>query len=139
QDMLQQVLEGANYAKYGLFILPPKNSSEKDWLTAGNAIMGAMTMESEDPLAAAADITLLENAVRSVPVSEKEFRKHFGEFRESIVKRAESRGEYTHIGTEVSYFRKDYFLNALVHFLIGSLCALVMWASGAGKTGKWLS
>jgi ABC-type transport system involved in cytochrome c biogenesis permease subunit len=139
QDMLQQVLDGANYGKYGLFILPPKSASEHEWLTAGNAIMGAMKMELKDPAAAVADIKALETAVRSVPVSEKEFRKHFGEFKESVLRRANSRGEYNHIGMEVSYFKQDYFLNALVYFLIGSLCALAMWAFGSGKVGRILS
>ena len=104
--------------------------SDETWLSAGNAIMEAMKMESADPATATADIKLLETAVRSVPVSEKEFRKHFAEFKESVVKRAESRGEYRHIGMEVSYFKQDYFLNALVYFLIGTLTALAMWAFG---------
>lgn len=136
KDLLQQVLDGANYGKFGLFILPPKSASNEDWLTAGNAIMGAITMESKDPETAIADIKALETAVRSVQVSEKEFRKQFGKFKDSVVKRANSRGEYKHIGIEVSYFQRDYFLNALVIFLIGTLCALSMWGLGDGKAGK---
>lgn len=139
QDMLQQVLTGANYAKFGLFILPPKSASDGTWLTSGNTIMDVMTTQSKDTETAIGDIGALETAVRSVSISEKEFRKHFGEFKERVVKRANSRGEYKRIGMEVSYFKRDYFLNAMVYFLIGSLCALGMWALGRGKTGKWLS
>ncbi|QTN31843.1 cytochrome c biogenesis protein CcsA [Akkermansiaceae bacterium] len=139
QDLLQQVLEGANYSKFGLFILPPKNASDDTWLTAGNAIMEVMTEQSKDPATAIADIRLLETAVRSVPISEKEFRKHFVEIEESTVKRANSRGEMKGIAMEVSYFKFDYFLNAMVFFLIGTLCALAMFASGSGKAAKALS
>jgi len=139
QDLLQQVLEAANFSKFGMFVLPPKNASDENWLSAGNAIMSVMTMETKDPEAAITDIKALETAVRSVSVSEKEFRKHFAEFKESVEKRAESRGELSRIGMEVSYFKRDYFLNAMIFFLLGSLCALAMWGLGVGKAGKILS
>ena len=138
-NILQQVLDAANYSKYGMFILPPKNASETQWLTAGNAIMGVMTMESKDPESAIADIKLMETAVRSVSVSEKDFRKNFAKFKDSVEERADSRGELQRIGMEVSYFKTDYFLNALVWFLLGTLGALAMWGIGSGKIGNILS
>lgn len=140
QDLLQQVLNGANFSKFGLFILPPKSAAEGDWLSAGNAIMSTMTLESKDPETAIGDIKSIETVVRSVPVGEKEFREHFAEFKERIEARAESRGELNRIAMEVSYFKRDYFLNAMVFFLIGALCALAMWAfgdSGVGKLFSW--
>jgi ABC-type transport system involved in cytochrome c biogenesis permease subunit len=138
-ELFQQVLSGANYAKFSLNALPPKNASEETWLTAGNAIMEVMTMESKDPETAIMDVKAMETAVRSLAVSEKEFRKHFAEFRESTEKRAESRGELKHISMEVSYFKRDYFLNAMVWFLLGTLSALAMWGIGSGRVGKILS
>ncbi len=116
QDLLQQVLDDANFSKFGLFILPPKSASDEDWLSAGNAIMSVMTLESKDPETAIGDIKSLETAVRSLSLGEKEFRTHFAEFKERIDDRAESRGELKHIGKEVAYFKNDYFLNALVLF-----------------------
>ncbi len=139
QDLLQQVLDGANFSKFGLFILPPKSATEGDWLSAGNAIMSTMTLESKDPETAIGDIKALETAVRSVGLGEKEFRKHFADFKERIDARAESRGELKRIAMEVSYFKRDYFLNALVFFLIGAICALAMWAVGNSRAGKILS
>jgi ABC-type transport system involved in cytochrome c biogenesis permease subunit len=139
QDLLQQVLEGANFSKYGLFVLPPKNASEDQWLSAGNAIMSVMTMESKDPETAIADVMAMEAAARAVPVSEKEFRKHFAAFKEAVEKRADSRGELKRVGMEVSYFKTDYFLNAMVWFLLGTICALAMWGIGSGKVSKILS
>lgn len=139
QDLLQQVLDAANFSKFGLFILPPKSAAEPIWLSAGDAIMSVMTMESKDPETAISDVKSIETAVRSLAISEKEFRTHFAEFKQRIDKRVESRGQLQHIDTEVSYFKRDYFLNALVIFLIGSLCALGMWAFGWGLTGKIFS
>ena len=139
QDLLQQVLNAANYSKFGLFILPQKNASDTQWQSAGNAIMGVMTMESKDQELAISDVRLLETAVRSVSVSEKEFRKYFTEFKESVEKRAESRGELKRIGMEVSYFKRDYFLNAMIWFLLGTIGALAMWGSGTGRAAKIIS
>lgn len=139
QGLLQQVLDGANFAKFGLFILPSKSAAEKDWQSAGNSIMAVMTLESDDPETAIKDIKALETAARSVSVGEKEFRDHFAEFKALTSVRAESRGEMRSIGMEVAYFKWDYFLNAMVLFLIGTLCALGMWAVGQGRAGKILS
>lgn len=136
QLLLQQVLDGANFAKFGLFMLPPESASKKNWLSAGNAIMEVMTMESTEPETAIADIKSLETAVRSLSEGEKEFRDKFGDFKKEVEKRAESRGEFSFVSTEVSYFKRDYFLNAMVLFLIGSICALGMWGMGQSKVGK---
>ncbi len=136
QGLLQQVLDAANFSKFGLFILPPKDASDEAWLSAGNAIMAVMTMQSTDPETAIGDVKAMETMVRSQAVSEKEFRKHLVEYHERVDKRAESRGELKRIGMEVAYFKADYFLNAMVLFLMGSLCALAMWAFGTNKAGK---
>ncbi len=139
QDLLLQVQDASNFSKFGLLILPPKSASDSQWLSAGNAIMETVTMVSKDPETAISDVKSLEMFVRSVPISEKEFRKHFAEFKESVEKRADSRGELQRIGMEVSYFKCDFFLNAIVLFLLGTLCALAMWGIGSGKTGEILS
>lgn len=139
QDLLEQVLDGANFSKFSLFILPPPNTSDPTWLTAGNGIMEVITTQSKDPATTIGDVKALETMVRSVPSGESEFRKHIVEFKERVEKRADSRGEMQHIDLEVSYFKRDYFLNAMVFFLIGSLCALGMWTAGRSKAGKILS
>ena len=139
QNLLQQVLDGANFSKFGLFLLPPKSASNDDWNSAGNSIMGVMTLESTDPDMAVEDIESLETMVRSVASGEEEFRKHVAEFKDRIESRADSRGELKRIGMEVSYFKRDYFLNAMVFFLIGTLSAFAMWSMGRGRTGRILS
>ena len=135
-NFLQQVLEGANYSKYGLFIFPPEDAKLTTWKTAGNAIMESMTMESKDPETDAGDIKALEDVVRADPESEADFRSAFSKFKERVVNRAEKRGEMDHIAMEVTYFKRDYFLNAMVLYIIGTLCALTMWGLGQGWTGK---
>lgn len=139
--LLQQVLDGANYSKYGLFMFPPKDKSEDHWLSAGEAIMGVVQMESTDPETSIGDVKAIEKAVQSIPVSEKAFRDHITEFKERVAERAEARGDYKHITTEISYFKRDYFLNALVFFLIASISALVMWGMGGlpARIASWVT
>ncbi len=130
------MLDSANLAKYGLPILPPKDATDEGWQTAGDAIMDVMTMKAENPEQVIGDMKALETMVRSVSVSEEEFRKHTGEYLERVEGRAASRGEIKSIGMEIAYFKADYFLNAMVLFLIGTLCALAMWGFGDGRFSK---
>ncbi len=138
QDLLQQVLDGANFSKFGLFMLPPKSASEEGWQSAGNSIMGVMTLETKDPETAIEDIKAIETAVRSVS-DEKDFRESFAKLKNRIDGRAESRGELKRISMETAYFNNDYFLNALVCFLLATLFALAMWGVGQSTAGKILS
>lgn len=135
-ELLAQVVEGANFAKFALFMLPPVDRTDEAWKTAGNAIMEVMSMESEDPAGAVKHIGALEAAVRAVPGDEGEFRKDFAAFKDEVVNRAKERGEGGRVEMEVAYFKSDYFLYAMVFFLLGTLTALGMWGFGNGRVGK---
>jgi ABC-type transport system involved in cytochrome c biogenesis permease subunit len=142
RDLLEQVLDASNFAKFGLFLLPPADPAEKTWLSAGNAIMDVMSGASKDPEGAIEDIKALESAARSASGDEAEFQKQVTAVHDRFVKRAEARGEYKRIELEASYYRKNWFLYALVFFLIGTLAALGMWSTGksvAGKVFSWVT
>jgi ABC-type transport system involved in cytochrome c biogenesis permease subunit len=142
RELLEQVLDASNFAKFGLFLLPPADPANKTWLSAGNAIMDVMSGASKDPEGAIEDIRVLETAARSASGDEAEFRKQITAVHDRFVKRAESRGEYERIELEASYYRKNWFLYALAFFLIGTLAALGMWSTGKSRAGKifaWLT
>jgi ABC-type transport system involved in cytochrome c biogenesis permease subunit len=142
RDLLEQVLDASNFAKFGLFLLPPVDPANKTWLSAGNAIMDVMSGASKDPETAIEDIRALESAARSANGDEAEFQKQITAVHDRIVKRAEARGENKRIELEASYYRKNWFLYALVFFLTGTLAALGMWATGksaAGKIFAWIT
>jgi len=139
QNLLEQVLDAANFSKFGLFILPPTDKSDPTWLSAGNAIMGVMTQESKDPQTAIDDIKGFETLVRSLGDDDLAFRKELTRVHDRLVKRATDRGEYKHIELEAKYYRSNYFLNAMVIFLLGTLTALGMWFSGTGRASKILA
>jgi ABC-type transport system involved in cytochrome c biogenesis permease subunit len=139
QDLLQQILDAANFAKQGLFILPPVDGEDKGWKSAGNAIMEVMSGSAKDPQIHIDDIKSLETAARAGSEGEQEFRKRFIEMRDRLAARATARGEDHGIALEAAYYRKNWFLYALVFFLMGTLAAFGMWTFGQNRAGSVLS
>lgn len=135
-SLLQQVEDGANFSKYGLFMFPPADAKEKNWLTAGNVIMEVMTLKMKDPQVGIDDIKAIELAVTELPQGEKPFRDAMGKLKNRIESRAEARDEMAFISMEVTYFKRDLFLNALVLFLIGTISALAMWGLSQSSLAK---
>ena len=138
QGLLQQVLDAANFAKFGLFVLPPAEASDKQWQSAGNAIMNVMTGSAKDAEASIGDVKSLEAIARSAG-DEAAFRKHWAAFRERIEARAKARGEGGSVPLETIYQRSDKFLYAVAFFLMGTLAALGMWFGGSSKLATGLS
>ncbi|MES2439267.1 MAG: cytochrome c biogenesis protein CcsA [Verrucomicrobiota bacterium] len=138
QSLMEQVFDAANFAKFGLFILPPADAKDPTWLSAGNAIMSAITDTKIDPKSAIADIKTLETTARSIGENEDTFRKQLVSLRDGLAKRAEARGEYRHVEMEAGFYRANWFLNALAFFILGTLTALAMWTVGKGTIGKIL-
>ncbi len=142
QDLLQQVLDASNFSKFGLSILPPGDAENRTWQNAGNAIMDVMSGAAKDPQFNIDDIRALESLSRTIGTDEAAFRKELLSVRGNLVKRATSRGEYESIELEATYYRKNWFLYALVFFLIGTLSAFGMWTLGktpAAKVFSWIT
>jgi len=139
QHLLQQVFDAANFAKHGLFIIPPADPADKGWKSAGNAIIEVINGSAKDPQLMIDDIKSLETAARAGSESEQEFRKRFIEMRDRLAARAAARGEDHGLALEAAYYRKNWFLYALVFFLIGTLTALSMWALGESRAGNLFS
>lgn len=139
EGLLQQFFDAANFAKFGLFILPPADPNNSVWLSAGNAMANALADKENKSELAIADIKSLESLARSVTVDEKTFRDELTAVRDGLAKRAEARGEYKHVAMEATYYQKNWFLNALVCFIIATLTALAMWAFGQSKLGRAFS
>jgi ABC-type transport system involved in cytochrome c biogenesis permease subunit len=135
RDLLEQVLDSANFAKFGLFIIPPADPKVKQWRSAGNAIMDVMSGDDKDPETAIGDIKALESAARSV-ADETNFRKELVSASDRFQQRAKPRGETRSIAMEASYYRENWFLYAMIFFLIGTLAAFAMWLFGRNAVGS---
>ncbi len=138
RDLLEQVLDAANFAKFGLFIIPPSTRETTTWSSAGNSIMDVMSGASNQAETAIEDIKSLETTARSVD-DEAAFRKALISSRDRFVERATTRGEYRHVALEAAYYHKNWFLYALVWFLIGTIAALGMWTLGSGRSARVFS
>lgn len=137
QNLLQQVVDLANFSKFGLFMVPPSERSETKWNTAGNLIWTVMQQEAGDSKTAIEDIKAIEKLVRAVePDDDKAFRTELSAVHDRFVKRAEERGQYRRIGLEAHYYRADWFYWTMVCFVVGMVCALVMWATGRSTAGR---
>ncbi|RYD47415.1 MAG: hypothetical protein EOP85_05500, partial [Verrucomicrobiaceae bacterium] len=134
--LLEQVLDAANFSKFGLFILPPPDAKNPIWQSAGNAIMDAMGEGKGDPNLAISDIKQLETTARAMGADESTFRDKLRVLRDDLAKRADARGEYRHVPLEADYYHKNWFLYAMVFFIIGTILALAMWTLGNSKVGK---
>lgn len=138
RNLLDQVLDVSNFAKFGLVILPPSDAANPTWLSAGNAIMEVMSGAAADTKTSIEDIDALENVARSVG-DDAAFREALAAVHERLVKRAKDRSEYQSIELESSYYRQNWFLYALIFFLTGTLAALGMWMFGKARIGKVFS
>ncbi|MFT4176101.1 MAG: cytochrome c biogenesis protein CcsA [Luteolibacter sp.] len=138
-DQLQQL---ARYASAGPHFLPPAKPGDSIWKSSGELILDVVNGESPDPLKAIADIRACETTVRAFGENEAAFAKAFALQQKDLIARAKARGEYKHIGLEVDYYRKNWFLNALVLFIAGTLTTFVMWGTGRGTWNRiftWLT
>ncbi len=141
QALLEQVLDASNFSKFGLFLLPPSDANSTAWLSAGNAIMEVMTQQSANPEESIADIKQLEATVQAIGSSEDEFRAQLGKLSTRLIGRAKQDNQYRAVELEASYYRADWFMNALKLYFLGTFLAIGM-VMAAGKTsGKvffWL-
>jgi ABC-type transport system involved in cytochrome c biogenesis permease subunit len=139
EDLLQQIVDVANFSKTGLHILPPADPAEELWKSAGDAIMDVMTDKTKEPQLYIDDIKALETTARAGASDETAFIKAFINLRDRIIQRANERGENRGVALEAAYYDKNWFLYALAFFLIGALSAMAMWTFGGNKIGLVLS
>jgi len=142
QDMLEQVLDAANFSKFGLFLLPPTDAKSTEWLSAGNAIMNVMTQQGGDPTESIADIKQLETTATAIGKSEDEFRAQLTKLSIRLVDRAKVDNQYRAVELEASYYRADWFMNALVFYMLATFLAIGMVMGGTKTIGKvftWLT
>ena len=89
------------------------------------------------------DMRALENLVeKSKRPNSPEFLDALTAWNKEITARATARDEGTIIAGEVSYYRWNYFMNALVFFLLAFIVSAVGWVVSEGKAGRivrWIS
>ncbi len=142
QVLLEQVLDAANYSKHSLFLLPPSDAKSTVWLSAGNAIMNVMTQQGGDSAESIEDIRQLQATAQAVEKGDDVFRSQLDKLSTRFVSRAKLDNQYRAVALEASYYRADWFMNALVFYMLGTFLAVGMVMGGVKKVGKvftWLT
>ena len=136
QGLLHQVLDVSNYSKFGLVVIPPTASEKSQWLSAGVAIMETMNGSAQNPETLIDDVRALEQVARLANADNAEFRNALLEVKKRFAGRAAARGEGKSVPLEAAYYHINWFLHAIAWFLIGTLSALLMWATGNSRTAR---
>ncbi|MCW1923060.1 cytochrome c biogenesis protein CcsA [Luteolibacter arcticus] len=142
QTITVLIEQAANSAKFGLNLFPPSNQDDKEWLSAGDRIFHIFTGNTREPEQSIKDIKLLEDVGQSLKGGQAAFREKFSAWEVSVVERAKARGEYRSIPLEADYFKKNWFIYALVWFLLAVVTSGVMFFAGQTKAGRgahWLT
>jgi ABC-type transport system involved in cytochrome c biogenesis permease subunit len=136
QTITVLIEQAANSAKFGLNLFPSNNKEDTEWISAGGRIFNIFTGTTREPEQSVKDIRMLEEVATALKEGESAFRGKFAALEESIVERAKERGEYRSIPLEADYFRKNWFIYALVWFLAAVVSAAVMFFTGQTKAGR---
>ena len=142
QDILRQMTDHSNAARYGLVMLPPSDEEKKEWVTAGTRIWDVMMGEGDDPEVAVSDIAELENLVLILYQQPDEFAGALETWRKGIEERAEERDEFSSVPLELSYNKANWFFRALfllflpacIFVVLGWLAPKTLW----GRVMRWL-
>lgn len=128
--------QAANSAKFGLNLFPPSNKDDAEWLSAGDRIFNIFTGTTREPEQSITDIKLLEELATSLKDGEPAFRDKFKALEDSVVARAKARDEYRSVPLEADYFKKNWFICALVWFLLAVVTSGVMFFTGKTLAGR---
>ena len=153
QQILEFLIGAANDSKYGLLIFPPLKKADDKWYSAGDRLASVFdpftpdaakseeqnvtdekARDAEDA-AAVEDIKSLEQLTRSISQGQASFGKELTVFKDRLAARATERGEYKTVPMEASYFSKNWFIYALVWFLLATVTGAVMFFTGKSAVG----
>lgn len=135
RSLLQQVTDHANFSKFGIFLIPPP-AADTSWLSAGNAIMNVMDGSAKEPETLIEDIRSLEQIARLGTTAHPSLAETIQSAKDRFAARAATRGEGKHVALEAAYYHINWFLYALVWFLLGSLGAFFMWLTQSTRTSR---
>jgi ABC-type transport system involved in cytochrome c biogenesis permease subunit len=115
----------------GVALIPPPGTAKEraEWMSPSDVTEGVLFRgEALTPQVAA--LAELE-AMVAARDDGYTFRTHAETFRDRVVALAESRGEYGKIPLEVTFYKADFFYNALYAFVAAFLCVAFSWVKPA--------
>ncbi|MEC8941789.1 MAG: cytochrome c biogenesis protein CcsA, partial [Verrucomicrobiota bacterium] len=84
------------------------------------------------------DLAALENLYAAAKGKESEFAEKLDDWRDELTARATALGEKeSKIESEVTYYKRNYFIRGLVWFILAFIVAAISWLAPASGWGKW--
>lgn len=125
------------FARFGPVWLPPTASEDEEWQTFGNLVEKFIDGELKNPVELLEEAGTLEALVESSKrPNGDQFLKLLTEWKDELRERAEARGEGDKLETEVTYYKRNYFMYALVFFIGAFLFSAVGWMVREGRAGQ---
>lgn len=120
-----------------LAIMPPTDAEQSAWPVRNDWLKKYLSGET----AYDADQILYLERMENMAVAYKEggqeaLLKAVKTYKAEIAGDLEARGEGKSIGSEVTYYKADYFYRALIVSMIGFLCVALGWTGPGTKFGK---
>ena len=165
ESLAREIELNLNSSRYGVRWYPPYDEDENEWQSIGDRIITILekqdfpwdTIDDEvkelealnegevpERLKMAGfwkelmdDMATMEGLVEaSKKPDSKEFLKSLKSWKDEVTARAKVRGEGGEIEGEVKYYQRNYFMNALVFFLIAFIFSAFGWFGKEGRFGK---
>ncbi|MFT6862422.1 MAG: ABC-type transport system involved in cytochrome c biogenesis permease subunit [Akkermansiaceae bacterium] len=131
------------FARFGPAWIPPQEGEDAEWQSIGTKVEKFLKGELTNSVEILQDMQVLEslNEAAKRPNGE-EFLTKLTDWRDDLNARAEGRGEGEKIDSEVSYYKRNYFMYGLVFFVLAFLVSAVGWLVRDGRSGRvmtWLT
>jgi len=138
EELLQQILQMANFSRYGFAIIVPKEGSEdKTWKNAGELIMSVFQDDAPDMERVPEKILALESLVYAQREGQEKFAEALIEFKESIAKDAALLGQGEAVERELFYNNANWFLYALVFYIFSFVVIAFGWLFPETGWARW--
>jgi len=113
-----------NWRGLAIFPTPPDADDSEPWLNPADVVASHVGLgDQAENFSALAGLEAVEDAKGDPAALKQELRA----VHETLSGRANLRGEYDKIPMEVDFYRANYFVNALVFYLLGFLLVALSW------------
>ncbi len=134
-DKLFRSLEMASTSEIRMY--PPLEEEQEDWSLVNQSLSEYFTSNQLDEESLAILIEW-ETLVDLYNTDEKAFKTAFLAYIDACKTRSVARGEFLKHESELKYYKKEYFFQAMFPLLLGFLIVAVSWLSPGSKWSKWM-
>jgi len=120
----------------GVAMFAPETSKDDDWRTVGEEMVKAVS--AEEPYQAGIQrVKVFEDLVANAG-DQQAFKNVLEPFVAQRIAEAETRGEYSKVPMELSYYKAHFIANAMPWFVFGFVFVALSWLTPGSAVGRYL-